>query len=541
MKKTILFSLCLCFSLSLFAQVEDLSQPQSWFITKNLNTVEPITLEAVNVQQALSEDEAVEGKSGTPYRFGLEIPVSYNTANSGVWDVLANGDRIWRLNLVSEGATTLNFIFDKYNLPEGSSLHFYSDDAIDVVGPYDSTFNRNDSTFGSWLVSGDNVWIEYYEPKASQGEGELSIATVVHGYRSLPKTEINTRNVNCYHDVECPIGEDLESIKNVVKHSVARIIAVNYFCTGALINNVKNDRTPYFLTAKHCDPNNSPAQWVFRFNWISEEPSCGTAVPSGDGGFNQVNGADRMSSNWNSDFLLMMLTGTINPNWDLVYAGWNRSSTQIPQYGMGIHHPGGEIMKVSRTYVPLAKQNVNVGDIPVPVQSWMTNWGLGVTAGGSSGSPLFDPQGRIVGQLSGGSSACAGTSGNGQPDFYGRMDVNFDFGEYPAERLTEWLDPDGTGAQTTETINLSTDNFQPISNITVYPNPASEVLYLMNNNSTQLQLEIFDVQGKRVLFSEVPNVNSEINVSTLNEGIYFLKLYDGASNSGTTKKIIIKN
>src|SRR5690606_29808301 len=149
--------------------------------------------------------------------------------------------------------------------------------------------------------------------------------------------------------------------------------------------------------------------------------------------------------------------------------GWNRSATDIPDFTVGIHHPAGDIMKVSRDYDAPTKTPVNVGGIPVPVQSWMIgNWELGATAGGSSGSPLFDQHGRIVGQLSGGSSACVSTNNNGLPDFYGRMDISWDFGGFSGTQLSNWLDPDGTGVMTTDLLN--TQDFNYIYNITIYPN-----------------------------------------------------------------------
>ena len=44
-------------------------------------------------------------------------------------------------------------------------------------------------------------------------------------------------------------------------------------------------------------------------------------------------------------------------------------------------------------------------------------WELGVTEPGSSGSPLFDQEGRIIGQLYGGGAACSGTNDNGALEF----------------------------------------------------------------------------------------------------------------------------
>ena len=96
------------------------------------------------------------------------------------------------------------------------------------------------------------------------------------------------------------------------------------------------------------------------------------------------------------------------------------------------------------------------------VVHWQANWspqnnGAGqvvtaVTEGGSSGSPLFDQNHRITGQLHGGPSVCGGAQ---LWDYYGSFDVSWTGGGTNATRLSNWLDPTGTNALTTNTTNIS--------------------------------------------------------------------------------------
>ena len=68
---------------------------------------------------------------------------------------------------------------------------------------------------------------------------------------------------------------------------------------------------------------------------------------------------------------------------------------------------------------------------------------MGTTEGGSSGSCLFDnATGRCVGTLHGGYAAC----GNDDPDWYGRLSQHWDGGGTSSTRLSNWLDPNETGA-----------------------------------------------------------------------------------------------
>src|SRR5690606_20862978 len=207
-------------------------------------------------------------------------------------------------------------------------------------------------------------------------------------------------------------------------------------------------------------------------------------------------------------------------SWGLVWAGWNRSTTDVPDFSVGIHHPSGDIMKVCRDNQSPSRISTSFGGNPT-AQMWRINdWDLGVTEGGSSGSALFDQEGRIVGQLAGGSAACAGTGNNGGYDIYGRFDTSWDYGSSASTRLKDWLDPDDTGAMTVDL--LDTPNFQYLYNLSIYPNPATDFIYIMNNNSTELEYQLYDVQGKVVRSAAIPELNNTVQVSDLNEGIYFL-------------------
>ena len=103
---------------------------------------------------------------------------------------------------------------------------------------------------------------------------------------------------------------------------------------------------------------------------------------------------------------------------------------------------------------------------------------------------------------------------------------------------------DGSGITSTYEINISNQEWttsisaENKANPIIFPNPADDFIYLKNiGNSEIINIKIFDVFGKNVLNTKLNN--SQIDVSKLNSGIYFLKIFDENQNV-FIKKIIIR-
>ena len=457
-----IFILLFLYSTFVFSQVTNEGLPSSWSLgSDELSEVEPNILPSFDLQAIKDEDKTNDYLFDKPWRFGYMHSVNYGFED-GIWDVLENGDRIWRILISSEGALSLNFIFDNLFIPKGGSLYLYNDDQSDLLGAYTSDQNQEGGVLGTWLVKGDAVWIEYYEPQNVIGQGTLHIAKATHGYRNADtfnQAKGLNDSGNCNLDVDCSIGEDWEELKEHNKRSAGILLSGGSgFCSGALINNTQNDGTPYFLTADHCF--SDPASWAFRFGWISPNAVCATTANSGNGPTNMtISGATLRARDAGSDFALVEINSSIPEDWDRVFAGWDKSDN-FPEFQIGIHHPSGDVMKVCRDDNPATKE-VNGG-----AQTWEIvggglygGWEIGVTEPGSSGSPLFDQEGRIIGQLYGGGAACAGTNDNGAFDYYGRVGVSWEGGGTSSTRLRDWLDPQDSG----------NDTMDPYPSLTVYP------------------------------------------------------------------------
>lgn len=456
MKRNLLFALLFTTLLG-FAQVipEDV-KPPSWSIN-DLPNVTAFRLATFDLKSLQDEDVINDQDKSKPWRFGHDIYVDHNFNDEGEWTILDNGDKIWRMSYKSKDALTLNFMFDVFNIPEGSKLYIYNSDKTDLIRPFTHHNNNVEEVLGTWFVEGNQATIEYYQPANVSGEARLTVGSVIHGYRSAATYQKGLNDSGaCNQDVDCditPSGADpfgLDTVKeNVKKANAMIVVGGGGACSGTLVNNTNNDGTPYFITANHCGTN--VGGWAFRFNWRSPNISCSTNVNSTNGSFNQtVSGAVLRANSSQSDMNLVEITDpsffTTNAT-NLVWAGWNRSKTTTPVVNFGIHHPSGDIQKVCREDDGAYRQVVNFfGN--ANTQMWYINqWELGVTEPGSSGSALYNETGHLIGMLSGGSAACSGTSNNGGVDFYGRFGVAWDFGGSQSSRLREWLDPSNSGVE----------------------------------------------------------------------------------------------
>jgi hypothetical protein len=404
----------------------------SGYVKKTAVFMRMSTVDA-DVEIAKSEQEVIESREKIQ-QYGKALDVDLDILKSATVDTMPNGELVYQLGVTCPNALSINVVFDRFQLKMGSRLYIVGATSNRYIGAYTSLNNSEAAVLGTELVEDSKIIIELIEPKENRGSSKLHLGSVIHGYRSLEaliKRSFNTSGI-CNIDVNCPQGKGFEKQRNAV---AMLINSTGGFCTGTLMNTTVGPFKPYVLSAFHCGTN--PASWIFRFRWESptDGADCGTSKPSVDGPKDRsINGASLVASYKSTDFILCELNASPASEWEVVYAGWDKSGA-IPKSGTSIHHPIADIKKVSLDYKPLIAEAFNKGE---PRNHWRTNWDQGITESGSSGSPLFDQNHRVVGQLHGGDSDCISKF---LTDYYAKFSESWKGGGTPETRLSDWLDP----------------------------------------------------------------------------------------------------
>lgn len=380
-----------------------------------------------------------------PLQAGVVLPLKNNIiVKSGTWNRVAAGHFVWRVLLEVPSAKALNVYFTNFNLNIKEQLFIYSDNMKRILGAF--TAQNNGDYFTTGLIAGSRIIVELNTSK--------KIDRLPFRFYQLGVVLQQERGFgdagSCEVPVNCNEGLEWQHQKRGVARILVKQSSSLFWCTGSLVNNTRNDGKPYFLTANHCGQGSSAddySQWVFDFDY--ESPDCSRPVNEPDnitftGAQLVANGITPRTTN--SDFKLLLLNEEVPDEYHLFFNGWDRSG-DVPQHGVVIHHPSGDIKYVS-TYTNPAVSSFYYGAENSAGSFWKVYWsetenGYGVTEGGSSGSPLFNQDRLIVGALTGGNASC---SQNTEPDYFGKFSESWsNNGLTDADRLKPWLDPDNTG------------------------------------------------------------------------------------------------
>jgi hypothetical protein len=450
------WAFALLFAVCATASANQGAAPYSWSHPEVLTTaaIPRTVLPPVDQARLLAEDSRKfsETGAGAEKRLRVAMPnrVTLNADRDGRWITLADGSRLWLLQLHSDGATDLRLGFAHFDVPAGVTLHLIDTAAHRFDGPFTVADTSPDHQL--WLApfSGSDATLELHVPAGVElAAGAIQLSSAGTGYRNT--TESGGPGLfgagmsgTCNIDVVCPLGAPYaDEIAAVAKYYFEEPDGT-YLCSGTLMNDTTQDFTPYFLTANHCISTQAAATSMSLI-WNYQSPTCG-AHGGGSTADTQNGGATLVAHRTDVDFSLVRLNSTPSSAYNVVYAGWDANGAAV-QGSIGIHHPSGWVKAITQNTHTLTTINSCIGTGGSGTH-WQTGpYAQGTTEGGSSGSAILIPAGdasgsggRVIGTLSGGGAACNGSVPNNQPDCYGKLSVAFN-GPTPAQRLSDWLAP----------------------------------------------------------------------------------------------------
>lgn len=428
-------------------------------------------ISAKNLDSIKTREKTIKqtSKGPVPPRIGYHNHVKFDMFQQGVLKKTKQGDSIYTLSFHVEKAKAVNLLFDKFWLPKGSRLYIYNKQKTHVLGPYTNANNngsrRQVKGFSSGIVAGRDIILEYHPSNNASQQTLISLKSIVNIYKpprflakniaqalGIEKSEAGFGDSGpCQVNVNCsPEGDNWQDEKKSV---ALMLVDGTRVCSGFLINNSSSNDSPYFQTADHCiynkdainDPDFSNSNYYFDYE------SDGCSDPSSEPSYTELGAGATVLANKSytngSDFALLKLNRDpkeVLDNNKIYYAGWDRTNNQ-PSGGKGIHHPLGDIKKIATHDIEPQNSNYCYNND----QYWEIWWkstqnGFSVTEGVSSGSPLFNSDSKVIGQLWG---SCDGENPNcGDPSNdeaqYGKIYSSWNNSQ-KERRLIDWVAPLG--------------------------------------------------------------------------------------------------
>lgn len=349
---------------------------------------------------------------------------------------------VWTGAATSENAYGLRVHFTGVDLPRGSALYVYNADGA-AFGPYTGRGPNGTGEFWSHTVPGETAFVQLRQP-AGAPPASFEIGGIGHVDRALIGASPQVSNL-CSFNADCVVSASCSTSSAVAdaEDGVARILFASgrflFLCSGGLLADTDTSTTiPYFLTANHCISSSSEASSM-EATYLYRASSCGNTSACADppSTLPTTLGATILSTSSTSDYTLMQLAEPAPAG--TVLLGWNATAVANSN-GVDlfrVSHPQGAPQAYSEHEVDTARPTCSTW----PRGNWIySSDTLGATEGGSSGSPVVNGAGQVVGQLSG---AC-GFNVNDVCDTASNATVDGAFAAYFAN-VDQFLDPDSGG------------------------------------------------------------------------------------------------
>lgn len=306
-------------------------------------------------------------------------------------------------DVISPNAAALRVHFTDFDMPEGSEMFVYNSSGM-AFGPYTGQGPNGTGDFWTNTIVGEELTIQVYG-RTGDAPGFV-IAGIGHLTSELQIAATlapspQAAQPNCSFNESCVVGASCVANNGAVstaKDAVAHILFASggflYICSGGLVaDSDTSSSIPYFVTANHCISKGGEASSLETFFFYTA--SCGSCP---DPGSPSTNGSSIVSSNRTSDYTILRLSQ--NAPSGAAFLGWDpnpiANTDNAPLYRLS--HPKGAPQSYSEHVVDTSKPTCRSW----PRGDWIYSRDvLGATEGGSSGSPVVNGAGQLVGQLSG--------------------------------------------------------------------------------------------------------------------------------------------
>jgi lysyl endopeptidase len=392
-------------------------QQQAELMTRLLGALPARALDApLRLEPARDEIRGVMRRpptSGVPLRIGIVKSMAgrleingLDAARRGAGGPARDGGYEWAVAVASTGAGAMRFHVERLELPPGTELFLYSRQG-EAFGPYTGNGPHDDGEFWTDTVSGGEAILQVHVPAPATPDDLAQVAFSVTeagivlpryaGSPAAPSGPFPCGSPACLVDATCGTPSPATLARNAVAKMEWPLGRYLYTCSGALINDANPDRSNFFLTAAHCIDRNHAAMNV-QFYWRFATPSCNGNCPDNAGWPFQTSGATVAATGRRGDYTLLQLRTP--PPAGSVFLGWTTEpvsgSSGLPLYRISNPDFGPQVY--SRHAVDPAAPMCGGW----PRGFWIYSRDIvGAIDSGSSGSPVFNAQAQIVGQLSG--------------------------------------------------------------------------------------------------------------------------------------------
>ena len=380
-----------------------------------------------DVESVVPRDERAQ-QIGLP-AYMSETATRGLASNALTWLPDGLGGAVARFDVTSADAKAIRLGFNVGNIPRGATFRFVGNaenDRVFAVAGADIA-GTEEGEYWSPIVLGDTISVEIQLRSARDRNAlELEVFGASHLFANPAQNDndllkaTKAGSQSCEVNIACSSDSAAKAVAAAVMRLVFTKGGSSFLCTGTLLNDTATATTrPFIYSANHCISTSTVANTLQTF-WNYQSSTCGGTTSGAS--TTLAGGAFLRVTDFNSDITLMEMKQP--PPSGALFAGWNAGTVANNTGIVGIHHPAGDIKKISLG--TMTNNNVqSFGGRTSPY--YQVVWNSGVTEGGSSGSAIFTKSAtsgryQLRGGLLGGSSFCTAQSA---PDVYSRMDLKF--------------------------------------------------------------------------------------------------------------------